>query len=222
MVARTLRLGQLGTALAAVSIGGLVGIGWASGFIASLLALHREPHGGVTESEPLAGVPVSQSPAALPAGPAVIGASETPARLLIPVAGVSADQLVNTFTEARAAGARRHDAIDIMAPLGTPVLAAADGIVERLFLSRDGGNTIYIRSPDRAVIHYYAHLDGYADGLAEGAVVHAGEVIGRVGYSGNANPAAPHLHFAVVQTAPEAKWYEPGLAVNPYPLLRGP
>lgn len=157
------------------------------------------------------------------AGPSPLVSAPRPApgRLVIPVAGVRPGQLVDTFTQARAAGARRHDAIDIMAPLGTPVLAAAAGRVEKLFFSKDGGNTIYLRSPDRQTIYYYAHLDAYAAGLAEGQPVSAGQRIGSVGYSGNANPAAPHLHFAVMQLPPEAPWYAKTTAVNPYPLLTG-
>ncbi len=159
----------------------------------------------------------SDAPARAPArGPAQSASS---ARLLIPVAGVRPNQLSDTFSQARAAGARRHDAIDILAPLGTPVLAAASGRVEKLFLSKDGGKTIYLRSPDRTAIHYYAHLDGYAAGLAEGQSVSAGQRIGSVGYTGNANPAAPHLHFAVLRIAPEAPWHAQATAINPYPLL---
>jgi len=139
--------------------------------------------------------------------------------LMIPVAGVKPGQLSDTFTQARVQGARSHDAIDIMASLGTPVIAAAAGTIEKLFLSRDGGNTIYIRSPDRGVIYYYAHLDGYEPGLAERQTIVAGQQIGRVGFSGNANPAAPHLHFAIWLTRPEAIWSDSALAINPYPLL---
>lgn len=145
----------------------------------------------------------------------------TPGALAIPVAGIAPAQLTDTFDQARAAGARRHDAIDIMAPRGTPVLAAAPGRVEKLFLSKDGGNTVYVRSPDGKTLYYYAHLDAYAPGLAEGATVRTGDRIGLVGSTGDANPQAPHLHFAIMQTRPEAKWYEPSQAVNPYPLLRG-
>ena len=107
-----------------------------------------------------------------------------------------------------------------MAPLGTPVLAAAPGKVEKVFLSRDGGNTIYVRSQDRRTIYYYAHLDSYAPDLREGRMVGAGELLGRVGYSGNGNPSAPHLHFAIWKVRPEIPWYGQGEAVNPYPLLR--
>lgn len=139
--------------------------------------------------------------------------------LVLPVAGVRPAMLVDTFAQARASGARRHDAIDIPALLGTPVIAAAPGRIEKLFLSRDGGNTIYLRSPDRRVIYYYAHLQDYAPGLAEGQQVEAGQALGRVGFSGNADPAAPHLHFAIWLTAPQARWWDPAFAIDPYPLL---
>ena len=139
--------------------------------------------------------------------------------LIIPVQGTQRAQLSDTFTQARESGARVHDAIDIMAPQGTPVLAAASGTVEKLFTSAAGGLTIYIRCDDWRFVHYYAHLDHYAAGLHEGQRVQQGEVIGAVGYTGNANPAAPHLHFAIQLTTPDAKWYEPSLPINPYPLL---
>ena len=144
-----------------------------------------------------------------------------PGRLAIPVAGVTPDALVDTFTQAREGGARIHDAIDILAPRGTPVYAAAPGTVEKLFLSDRGGNTVYVRSPDRTLVYYYAHLDAYAPGLREGAAVRQGDAIGTVGSSGNANPTAPHLHFAVMRIRPEAKWWEQAMAINPYPLLGG-
>lgn len=139
--------------------------------------------------------------------------------LIIPVQGVLANQLSDTFTQARENGARVHDAIDIMAPRGTPVLAAAAGTVERLYTSAAGGLTIYVRLDDRRYVHYYAHLDSYATGLSEGQRVAQGQVIGAVGFTGNASPAAPHLHFAIQLTIAAAKWYEPSTALNPYPLL---
>jgi murein DD-endopeptidase MepM/ murein hydrolase activator NlpD len=138
--------------------------------------------------------------------------------LLIPVAGVRAAQLSDTFTQARALG-RPHNAIDIMAPRGTLVVAAADGTVEKLYFSNGGGGiTAYVRSPDRRWIHYYAHLNAYAPGLAEGQRVRRGDPIGRVGSTGNANPAGPHLHFAVHAMGPGERWWQ-GRAINPYPLL---
>ncbi|MGE3397441.1 MAG: M23 family metallopeptidase, partial [Sphingomonas sp.] len=121
----------------------------------------------------------------------------TPSGLAIPVAGVRPERLADTFSAARAGGRRVHNALDIMAPRGTPVVAAADGIVERLHFSQGGGGiTIYVRSPDRAWTYYYAHLDAYAPGLREGQQVRRGEPIGLVGSTGNAAAAGPHLHFA--------------------------
>jgi len=154
-----------------------------------------------------------------PAGAAQAFASATAPSLLIPVVGVNREQLVDTFTQSRAGGARVHDAIDIMAPRGTAVIAAAAGKVEKLFLSRDGGNTIYIRSPDGRLLYYYAHLDAYAPGLTEGQPVAAGATLGTVGSSGNADPAAPHLHFAIASSDPAAPWYQQAPAINPYPWL---
>ncbi len=142
-------------------------------------------------------------------------------RLMIPVAGVRPDQLVDSFTDGRDEGLRLHEAIDIMAPTGTAVVAAAAGSVERVFNSEAGGNTIYIRTTDRETIHYYAHLDGYAPGLREGQQVRRGQRLGTVGSSGNAEPTASHLHFAILRTAPDAEWWEPATALNPYRLLAG-
>ena len=153
-----------------------------------------------------------------PAAPVV---PHTGASLVIPVRGKSAKDLTDTFSAARAGGARVHDAIDIMAAEGTPVIAAAPGKVEKLFLSKPGGNTIYIRSPDGRTIYYYAHLKAYAPGLAEQQVVTAGQPLGEVGHTGNASPEGPHLHFAVMSTDPQSKWWQPSTALNPYPLLGG-
>lgn len=112
-----------------------------------------------------------------------------------------------------------HEALDIMAPAGTPIVAAAPGTVEKLFLSKDGGKTIYIRSSDGRTIYYYAHLQDYHPGLADGQVVSAGQRLGSVGSTGNAGPSGPHLHFAVMQTTPETRWWEPSTPLDPYPLL---
>lgn len=144
-----------------------------------------------------------------------------PTGLALPVAGVRADQLQDTYTQARAGGARAHDAIDIMAPEGTPVLAAAPGTVEKLFLSDGGGGiTAYVRSDDGRWIYYYAHLKSYARGLREGARLRRGDPVGFVGSTGNADPAGPHLHFAIHRMGQGEKWHE-GAPINPYPLLAG-
>lgn len=137
--------------------------------------------------------------------------------LLIPVAGVRAEQLHDTYNEARSEG-RVHNALDILSPCGTPVLAATDGTVVKLFQSERGGTTIYQRSTDDRVIYYYAHLKAYADGLAENHLARRGETIAYVGDTGNAGPGNCHLHFAIwLITDPKRYW--DGENVNPYPLL---
>ena len=141
------------------------------------------------------------------------------AGLLVPVQGVHPADLHDTFGDARGSE-RQHEALDIMAPAGTPVLAVADGYVEKLFDSERGGLTIYQFEPSGRWCYYYAHLQRYAPGLAEGAQVRRGQVLGYVGSSGNADPAAPHLHFAVFELDPERQWWV-GTPVNPYPLLTG-
>jgi len=139
--------------------------------------------------------------------------------LLIPVSGVTAAQLSDTYTDARGQG-RSHDAIDIMAPTGTPVVAVDDGVIVKLFNSKPGGLTIYQFDDDAELAYYYAHLDRYAEGLGEGQSVARGDVIGYVGFTGNANPAGPHLHFAIFILGPEKNWWQ-GTAINPYRHLVG-
>ncbi|WP_449448465.1 M23 family metallopeptidase [Thermomonas brevis] len=148
--------------------------------------------------------------------PAATGAPAD--RLLLPVQGITVEQLRDTFTDARSSG-RVHDAIDIMAPAGTPVLAVADGSVEKLFESKRGGTTLYQFNPERTRAYYYAHLQGYAPGIAERQPLRRGQVIGYVGSTGNASADAPHLHFAIFELGPEQHWWE-GTALNPYPVLR--
>lgn len=153
------------------------------------------------------------------ARPVVVPVAAPPGALIIPVAGIRRDQLVDTFDDARSEG-RVHDAIDIMAPRGTPVLAASAGTVEKIFESKLGGHTVYIRRDGGAWVDYYAHLDGYAPGTVEGAKVKQGQIIATVGSTGDASAEAPHLHYAVNMMAPGESWHQ-GKAVNPYPLLMG-
>jgi murein DD-endopeptidase MepM/ murein hydrolase activator NlpD len=164
----------------------------------------------------------SDPPTPEAAAKTVVGAPpDIPASLLIPVKDVKAESLIDTFTEARGGGTRPHDAIDIMAPAGTPVVAVDDGRIAKLFLSQGGGGiTVYQFDPTETFAYYYAHLERYADGLAEGQHVKKGDVIGYVGATGNANPAAPHLHFAIMVLGPDKRWWE-GTAINPYPILIG-
>jgi len=137
--------------------------------------------------------------------------------LIIPVAGVRPDQLLDTFDDARSEG-RVHDAIDIPAAAETPVLAVADGKIIKLFHSDRGGTTIYQISANQELIFYYAHLSRYADGLAEGNMVKQGEVIAYVGDTGNAGTGNYHLHFSIAVVSDPKRYWE-GTNINPYPLL---
>ncbi len=145
--------------------------------------------------------------------------SLTSLRLSIPVEGVRPEQLQDTFKDARSEG-RVHDAIDIIAPRGTPVLAATDGRVVKLFNSARGGITFYqLAAADEHYVLYYAHLERYADGLSEGHVARRGETVGYVGDTGNATPGNTHLHFQIYRVA-DPKHFWTGENINPYPLLR--
>ena len=137
--------------------------------------------------------------------------------LLMPVAGVAVSQLRDTFDEGRDQG-RVHRALDILAPRGTPVLAADDGRVLRVRPNALGGNTIYATDPAGRVVYYYAHLDAYQTGLAEGATIARGDVLGTVGTTGNAPKDTPHLHFQVMSMPSDGKYWD-GDAINPYPLF---
>lgn len=170
-----------------------------------------EPSPQASLSQPDASPQPSISVQPSPAAPAT--------SLLIPVAGVRPEQLRDTFSEARSEG-RTHDAIDIPAPEGTPVLAAADGRIIKLFQSKPGGTTIYQLDPDNKTVYYYAHLERYADGLTEGHFAHRGEVIAYVGDTGNAGPGNYHLHFSISIVSDPKRYWE-GTNINPYPLLRG-
>jgi murein DD-endopeptidase MepM/ murein hydrolase activator NlpD len=139
-------------------------------------------------------------------------------KLLIPVQGVRAEDLRDDFNEVR--GGHGHEALDIMAARGTPVLAADEGTVAKLFLSKPGGLTIYQFDDSQTYCYYYAHLDRYADGLKQGALLRRGEVVGYVGSTGDASPDAPHLHFAIFKLGPERHWWQ-GTAIDPYGFLTG-
>ncbi len=138
--------------------------------------------------------------------------------LAIPVQGFSAAQLSDNYTQGRAGGAL-HEALDIMAPRGTPVLAVEDGRIAKLFLSKPGGITLYQFDPSGEFAYYYAHLDAYADGIAEGGTLRKGQLIGYVGSSGNASADAPHLHFAIYKLGPDKQWWR-GTPLNPYAVWR--
>ena len=133
-----------------------------------------------------------------------------------PIRGLALADLRDTFWEGRSG--LPHEGIDILEPTGTPVRAVVSGTVRRLFLSKPGGHTIYQFDEMEAYCYYYAHLDGYVEGLREGMRVERGDLIGFVGATGNANPRTPHLHFAIFELGPERLWWR-GKAVDPYPGL---
>jgi murein DD-endopeptidase MepM/ murein hydrolase activator NlpD len=169
------------------------------------------PQSTQTDNPQTGGAPPKASSA--PASAATDGATQ----LTVPVAGVRPEQLQDTYTASRSEG-RTHNAIDIIAPRGTPVLAAADGKIVKLFQSVPGGITIYQLSTDEKMVYYYAHLDRYADGLREGQFARRGETIGYVGDTGNAGSGNYHLHFSVsLVSDPKRHW--DGVNINPYPLL---
>lgn len=159
---------------------------------------------------------------ARPVGDSAVSPRETSpapaaAGLAMPIAGVDPRTLRDDFLDTRG-GTRRHGALDIPAPRGTPVLAAADGVVWKLFTSARGGRTIYEIDHSKRRCYYYAHLDGYAAGLHEGQVLRRGERIGYVGSTGNAREDAPHLHFGVSRLDPGERWWG-GTPIDPFPLL---
>ena len=166
--------------------------------------------------------PADAPPHTEPAAAATIGEAEAveevrERNLLIPVDGVSREDLRPSFADPR--NGRSHEAIDILAPRDTPVRAVTDGHIAKLFRSERGGLTIYQFDTNEEYCYYYAHLERYVEGLREGARVERGQIIGYVGTSGNAPPDTPHLHFAIFALGPEKQWWE-GTPVDPYPALR--
>lgn len=165
---------------------------------------------------PIASPAANATPLASPLSAPAPSGNKT--SLLIPVAGVRPDQLHDTYTDSRSEG-RVHDSIDIPAARNTPVFACADGTIVKFFQSARGGTTIYQLDRDNKTVYYYAHLDHYADGLAENHFARRGEVIGYVGDTGNAGAGNYHLHFSISIVA-DPKHYYNGTNINPYPLLR--
>jgi murein DD-endopeptidase MepM/ murein hydrolase activator NlpD len=140
--------------------------------------------------------------------------------LVVPVRGLEAEDLVSSFTDARGSS-RRHEAIDILAPRGTEVLAVEDGKVAKIFTSDAGGLTLYQYDPSETFVYYYAHLDSYASGLKEGTMLRKGDVVGTVGTTGNAPKNTPHLHFAIAKLDPDKRWWG-GTALDPFLVWRDP
>jgi murein DD-endopeptidase MepM/ murein hydrolase activator NlpD len=192
--------------------------GWLAG--GAILVLMSLPYEAVV-AKPRQKASPSERGAASTAPAAALPIDAAPRRsdvpILIPVQGIDISALTDNYEQARSGG-RTHHAIDIMAPRGTPVIAAVDGKVRKLFDSRAGGLTIYQFDRAEERVYYYAHLDRYADGLAEGQFLAQGTVIGYVGTTGNAAPDSPHLHFAIEVLPPTKEWWK-GVPLNPYPIL---
>jgi len=186
------------------------------------MSLPRGEAPAVAERELLAPAQTSEPAAAPPAiATPTIGADPVEdlrnRRLALPVQGLTRDDLRDSFDDRRG-GSRRHEALDILAPRNTPVLAVEDGRVAKLFSSKAGGLTVYQFDPTSTYAYYYAHLERYADGLKDGDHVQRGQVLGYVGTSGNAPADTPHLHFAIFRLTDEKRWWQ-GTAIDPYPIL---
>ena len=185
---------------------------------ASVLERAQAPSIAVEEPAPVA-QPRAAQPVPVPPSAARVPDPLAERRLLVPVLGVTPDRLQDNFDARR--GRRLHRALDIMAPRGTPVIAADDGRIAKVYRHALGGLSIYQYDPDARFAYYYAHMDRFAEGLREGALVKRGDTLGYVGTTGNATPTAPHLHFAISRLGKERQWWR-GTPVNPFPYLAAP
>lgn len=183
---------------------------WRAAALASALVLAACARAVVTTEPPPAST-VDSSAAALTPEAALAGKG-----LIIPVEGVDPSRVRDSYTASR--GGRTHDAVDIMAPRGTPVIAADSGTIFKLRQNQAGGFTIYQLDPDERFVYYYAHLDHYAEGIVEGKAVRQGDLLGFVGTTGNAPKDLPHLHFQVMLYRGRGQYWG-GEPINPHPFL---
>ncbi|HEY3287821.1 MAG TPA: M23 family metallopeptidase [Gemmatimonadaceae bacterium] len=169
---------------------------------------------------PLEDLPEPPAESPPPAAPLALSDEEylVARTLMVPVDGIRPEQVSDTYWQVRDGGARTHQAVDILAKRGTPVLSADSGTVLRLTRNTLGGITIYSIDSERRFVFYYAHLDRYADGLFEGKPIAQGEVIGYVGTTGNAPKNTPHLHFQVMRYVDARTWWN-GPPLDPRPFL---
>jgi murein DD-endopeptidase MepM/ murein hydrolase activator NlpD len=177
----------------------------------------RSPDRSPRDTGPPSAPAVAMTAAQPSAAAATSGSVPAPA-LRMPIDGLNVESMKGGFAEARTG--HPHEAVDLLAPRGTPIHAVRDGTIAKLFFSKQGGNTIYQFDPDGHLCFYYAHLDRYAEGLRESLAVVKGDVIGYVGTSGNAPPNTPHLHFAVFQLNADRHWWQ-GQALDPYLVFTG-
>ena len=212
-------------------------LGFAGGMVVMGLLLVRAPassaRGGLNDDcgpstfqaapEPGAGTARSDTAPVTPSPDVAVIAPDPLAdlrerHLLVPVTGVKAADLNSSFSQKRGAE-RLHEALDIVAPRHTKVVAVEDGVLVKFFYSKSGGNTIYQFDPSSSYAYFYAHLDRYAEGLKEGARVRKGDVIGYVGTTGNAPKDTPHLHFAIFRLTDKKQWWQ-GTPIDPYDVWR--
>lgn len=183
-----------------------------AGFLAGLVALIVCVAGPMGDARAVSRAKPSVLGAVPPIGP-----DPKPGDILFPVPGVSTKAMADSFHDAR--GERVHHAVDILAPRNSEVVAVTDGTIARMMSSVAGGIAVYQWNEERTLVYYYAHLEGYAKGLAEGQTVTRGQVLGYVGTTGNAPANTPHLHFAISRVEKRGQWWG-GAPMDPYPLWR--
>lgn len=183
-----------------------------TGFLVGLIALIGFIARPMSDARAVVGETVSIQHAPQP-----MATDPEPGEMLFPVPGVSPMSMTDSFHDAR--GERVHHAVDIMAPRNSEVVAVADGAIARMMTSAAGGIAVYQWNQDRTLVYYYAHLEGYVKGLAEGQTVARGQVLGYVGTTGNAPANTPHLHFAISRVDKKGRWWG-GAPVNPFLFWR--
>jgi murein DD-endopeptidase MepM/ murein hydrolase activator NlpD len=216
-----LRIDRRALERGALQVAVALALGWVSWFAATRWWWPAAPAGAmesVAAAEPAPAPAFAAEGAGPPPSPLLPSGADVELlrarRLLVPVDGVEAARLVDDFSDPRSGG-RRHAALDIAAPRDSPVRAVDDGTIAKLFTSEFGGLTVYQFDPTGRFCYYYAHLERYPRGIAEGSAVRRGDTVGYVGTSGNAPPDAPHLHFAIYRLGPDRKWWG-GEPINPF------
>jgi murein DD-endopeptidase MepM/ murein hydrolase activator NlpD len=140
--------------------------------------------------------------------------------LVIPVAGADMSKVPDSFFAERDGGERVHRALDILAPRGTPILAADDGKILRMSTSTLGGICMYTVDPAGRIVYYYAHMDHYNEAMSPGRAIVRGDTLGFVGTTGNAPKNTPHLHFQIMRWPADGKYWN-GEPIDPFDYLGG-
>jgi murein DD-endopeptidase MepM/ murein hydrolase activator NlpD len=127
-------------------------------------------------------------------------------RFAFPIHGEAT--VADDFGAPRQIGA--HQGNDVFAPFGSPVLAVADGTIERVGTLPISGNRLWLRTR-RGDAYFYAHLSAFAPDAVDGRRVRAGTLLGFVGNTGDAEPTPPHVHFEIHPGG--------GRAIDPHAVL---